>query len=399
MLTNVVGDGQALPKGVQAEPHPADVRPRAGPAAVHDVFARQGAKPAAARADPAVAPLPPAKAADLSLQAGVAAQVANALGEGAQAVGPPDLSSIPPETIAGIHAKYDPYGSLADQMIEQLAEGSKPQQPKLTVPQGNWDNGGGGGGGDSGCPVMLDLNGDGSIGVTGLSTARNHHGTIRPTVDFDLDGDGSLDHIEWSSGNGDGILVDDRDGGATKAMNGSQVINGKRLFGDEGGAYASGYERLAQLDANHDGKLTGSELDGLKIWIDDGDAKLEPGELKTLAELHVSELSVRMDLVMNQRGETLMRGTFTRNGEQQMSEDVWFGIDGNPAPRSPNFARHLTRAAANLTAADHLELATAMTRRSSDARELSDDLRRQRDTRELADAAEQRHQGATVGRA
>ncbi len=177
-------------------------------------------------------------------------------------------------------------------------------------------------------PVMLDLNHDGKLGTTGVSTAKSRiDNDVNATVDFDLDGDGKKEHVEWMNGDGDGMLVDDRDGGATEAMHGDGEIDGKRLFGDEGGKYANGYEKMKALDTNDDGKLSGSELDGLKTWIDDGDAKIEEGELKTLAELGVTEIGLKMELTANDRGEALMRSTFTQNGEQHISEDVWFGVD------------------------------------------------------------------------
>ena len=185
----------------------------------------------------------------------------------------------------------------------------------------------------TGSPVMLDLNHDGAMGVTGNSTAKYRaDDEVNATVDFDLDADGVKERIEWMKGDGDGMLVDDRDGGATAAAAGNGEIDGKRLFGDEGGKYLNGYEKMKALDANGDGKLTGAELDGLKSWIDDGDAKVEAGELKTLAELGVSEINLKMELRPNDRGEMIMRSTFTQNGQQHISEDVWFAED----PRHPN---------------------------------------------------------------
>jgi hypothetical protein len=173
-------------------------------------------------------------------------------------------------------------------------------------------------------PVALDLTGDGRIGTTGVSTAQKRNDAqVGRMVEFDVDGDGITERTEWMSG-GDGLLVDDRDGGASAAMRGGRDINGRRLFGDQGGAFANGYDKLAQLDSNRDGKLTGRELAGLKVWVDDGDARLEQGELKGLSELGVSELSTRMHTETNARGETLMRSDFVRNGRKQVTEDVWF---------------------------------------------------------------------------
>lgn len=174
-------------------------------------------------------------------------------------------------------------------------------------------------------PIMLDLNGDGQLSTTGSSTAKdridNHVGQ---TVQFDVDGDGVKENTEWMAGTGDGMLVDDRDGGVTAAMNGNGAIDGTRLYGDQGGKYGNGYDKLAQHDADGDGTLTGAELEGLKTWIDDGDAVVEAGELKSLAELGVSEISARMNLEKNARGEDLMRSTFVQNGQTRATEDVWF---------------------------------------------------------------------------
>jgi hypothetical protein len=174
-------------------------------------------------------------------------------------------------------------------------------------------------------PVMLDLNGDGKLGTTGVSTAKNRvDNAVGKTVSFDIDGDGAKDQVEWMDGKGDGMLVDDRDGGATAAAAGNGQIDGKRLFGDEGGKFNNGYEKMAKLDANGDGKLTGAELEGLKVWVDNGDASVGQGELKSLKALGVTEISVKMQTTQNARGEDLMQSSFTQNGQQKLTEDVWF---------------------------------------------------------------------------
>lgn len=177
----------------------------------------------------------------------------------------------------------------------------------------------------TGSPVMLDLDGDGKLGTTGVSTAKERvDGQIGKTVDFDLDGDGVKDRIEWSDGKGDGFLVDDRDGGATAAAAGNGEIDGRRLFGDEGGKYANGYEKLRKFDTDGDGVLKGDELKGLKMWVDNGDARVGGGELRSLADLGITQISVGMHTVRNDRGEDLMRSTFVQNGATKTSEDVWF---------------------------------------------------------------------------
>jgi hypothetical protein len=223
----------------------------------------------------------------------------------------------------------DPWKDRVPQGIPWMEMGelfpvSRPVPQVASTGGGGGDGGDGGGGGD---PLVLDLNHDGKIGVTGRTTARDgDRGELGRTVSFDLDGDGIKDEIEWLMGDGDGMLVDDRDGGATGAMLTDGEIDGKRLFGDERGKYFNGYAKLQGFDKDGDGKLTGEELDGLKVWIDDGDAKLENGELKTLRELGITEISVKMHIEKNAQGEDLERSTFVQDGQTHMTEDVWFGV-------------------------------------------------------------------------
>jgi hypothetical protein len=223
----------------------------------------------------------------------------------------------------------DPWKDRVPQGIPWMDMGTvfPVSRPNNDIPTGGGGGGGDGGDGGGGDPLVLDLNHDGKIGVTGQTTARDgDRGTLGRTVSFDLDGDGKKDEIEWLAGDGDGLLVDDRDGGATGAMLTNGEIDGKRLFGDERGTYFNGYAKLQGFDKDGDGKLTGEELDGLKVWVDDGDAKLEGGELKTLRELGITEISVKMHHEQNAKGETLERSSFVQDGQTHMTEDVWFGV-------------------------------------------------------------------------
>ncbi len=51
---------------------------------------------------------------------------------------------------------------------------------------------------------------------------------------------------------------------------------------------------------------------------------MEQGELKSLADLGISETSVRPHNAIDNRGECLTRSDFVQNGQQHVSEDVWF---------------------------------------------------------------------------
>lgn len=171
-------------------------------------------------------------------------------------------------------------------------------------------------------PIVLDLIGKGEITTTGVSSARyfipQHR--VNATVDFDMGGTGKAVRSEWITGNGQALLVDNRDGKAATDMNGT------RLFGNMGG-YEDGYKKLATLDVNGDGKISDAELQGLAAWIDSGDAKVQDGELKTLADVGITELSTKMTQVATGDGGTHMRSTAVMNGKEIMTEDVWFGID------------------------------------------------------------------------
>ena len=180
-------------------------------------------------------------------------------------------------------------------------------------------------------PIALDLNGDGQIGVTGAtsSSQKDAGAELGRTVQFDIDADGKLDTIEWFDGSGDGILVDNRDGLAAAQMNGS------RLFGDDGGAFANGYDKLATLDANADGSLSGDELQGLQLWVDNGDAQVQQGELRTLAELGIASISTQVSVTVDAEGRGHLQSTATReDGTELASEDVFFARAGDVAQLS-----------------------------------------------------------------
>jgi uncharacterized repeat protein (TIGR01451 family) len=171
-------------------------------------------------------------------------------------------------------------------------------------------------------PIAFDLNGDGEIAVTGRSTAKERiNDEVNATVNFDLDADGVLEHTEWLNGDGDALLVDNRDGNAANDMDGA------RLLGDQGGLFEDGFVKLALLDADNSGAIEGAELDGLELWLDNGDAIVQDGELQAL-ELHaIASISVERQDIQNEYGETLMRSEATLNdGSVMVTEDIWFGL-------------------------------------------------------------------------
>ncbi len=174
-------------------------------------------------------------------------------------------------------------------------------------------------------PVAIDLNRDGEIGVTGETTSSDKTGaTVGETVHFDMNADGVAERVEWFDGSGDGILIDNRDGGAFADMDGS------RLFGDDNGRYTDGYHKLrAEFDSNGDGVINGSELNGLMLWVDDGDGKVEAGELQTLAAHSITEISGRVSTTLDSSGRELIRSSVTQDFEA--TGDVTYRLEGPDA--------------------------------------------------------------------
>ncbi|MHB2019026.1 MAG: hypothetical protein ACYCW6_18925, partial [Candidatus Xenobia bacterium] len=110
--------------------------------------------------------------------------------------------------------------------------------------------------------------------------------------------------MEWI-GPHDGLLVEPKVDGS---------VDGSCLFGSQGG-WSNGYEKLSMRDANHDGKLTGDELKGLAVWVDaNGNGQADPGELKTLDELGITEIDLQ---------HVGFRSSFVMNGKKHTMWDWW----------------------------------------------------------------------------
>lgn len=178
-------------------------------------------------------------------------------------------------------------------------------------------------------PVALDLNGDGHIGVTGATSSyqKDADAKLGHTVQFDMNGSGHKETMEWFNDSGDGILVDNRDGNAAHDM------NGLRLFGDHGGAFGNGFYKLATFDANRDGKLSGAELNGVDLWVDNGDAVVQAGEIQTLAQHGINTIGTQLTMTFDAEGKLHIESTATRtDGSTLMSEDVFFAGVGSTVP-------------------------------------------------------------------
>ena len=129
--------------------------------------------------------------------------------------------------------------------------------------------------------------------------------------EVDMDADGELELInEWFAPT-EGILLDGR------APLGEKV-NGEYLFGDQGNKYEHGYEKLSlHHDFNNDRAVSGSEMMGLKIWVDaNSDAIVDAGEVYELSAFGIAAISVDQD--------NLVSEALLVDGTTMMSEDLVF---------------------------------------------------------------------------
>lgn len=169
-------------------------------------------------------------------------------------------------------------------------------------------------------PVILDLNEDGKLGVTGSDDSRKRanettavSNSVEETssrrttttkthkewdllvnwdkkIDFDVDGDGTTDRTEWlKKDGGDGFLVLDADNDGK--INGRELMNETGLNGEQN-KYKSGWDKARALfDKDGDGILAGDELKNVKVWADaNGDGKTDAGELKSLDKLGIVKI-------------------------------------------------------------------------------------------------------------
>ncbi|MEM7337241.1 MAG: hypothetical protein AAF467_01270 [Actinomycetota bacterium] len=156
-------------------------------------------------------------------------------------------------------------------------------------------------------PIALDVDGSGDVERVAGEFA------------FDFDADGSTELVsEWFAPT-EGILFDSRFAGP---------VTGEHLFGDQGGLYVDGFEKLALLDINGDGQVAGVELDGLAIWTDvNSNALVDSGEVSSLADHQVVALSTSHVGFVSE--------AVLADGSTMVTEDLWFTTAEAGASTSP----------------------------------------------------------------
>ncbi|NRA22127.1 MAG: retention module-containing protein, partial [Oceanospirillaceae bacterium] len=152
-----------------------------------------------------------------------------------------------------------------------------------------------------GDPIILDLLGDG-LNLIGVGAG----------VQFDIDGDGDKDTMGWVAPT-DGFLV--------LQKNTDGAITADEMFGDQmvlsnGKKATSGFQALANIDSDGDGQSNGvinasdTKFKDLQVWQDlDSDGELDAGELKSLASLGITEISLSGTSVNQNNAGNLVKTT------------------------------------------------------------------------------------------
>ena len=154
-------------------------------------------------------------------------------------------------------------------------------------------------------PIVLNMDGTGKLQASN-GNHKPHPGQFYAARRclFDFYGNGFPVAMEWV-GPSDGLLCQPKADGK---------IDGTCLFGTASG-YTDGFENMAALDANMDGRLTGAELNGLCVWQDsNGNARAEKGEVKSVKELDITQIGIQNKNMMS---------TFVMKGKTGTSFDWW----------------------------------------------------------------------------
>ena len=169
-------------------------------------------------------------------------------------------------------------------------------------------------------PLLLDLTGNG-IGTSSNASA--------PLL-FDIDHSGTLKTTGWANLTTGILAVADANG---KVTNMSQLFSeyyrGTAGTGGAAGAkpFINGFGALGYEDTNFDGQITSADTvwSKLRVWVDaNHDGVSDSGELKTMAQLGITQISTRnsFSTAIDNGNPITATSTFTMNGVAHKIADV-----------------------------------------------------------------------------
>ncbi|MCZ7936335.1 hypothetical protein [Agrobacterium salinitolerans] len=193
---------------------------------------------------------------------------------------------------------------------------------------------------DGDCPLIIDLNQNGRIDITGHTQSREKLYTVFSVgkyIDFDINGDGVLDEIDWVMPNTDAFILDLRKGMPPRDIDGSW------FFGDSiDGSVENGFIRIKEIDTDGNGVINGEELAVVGFWVDNGDGKFEQSEFRSVVDLQVTLIETSSEEEDIGYGVTTIKGSLESDllGIVRV-EDVWFLDSSQVAPQDNAFASYI----------------------------------------------------------
>jgi hypothetical protein len=156
-------------------------------------------------------------------------------------------------------------------------------------------------------------------------------------VQFDLSNTGNAINTGWVA-QGTGLLVNLADLGSN-----SNVTNGSELFGNatllsNGQVATTGYQALAEMDTNGDGKITSADkgFANLAVWVNASDSSA-PQELLTLSQLGIASLNLNATASTDTSNGNLVGliSSYTlSNGQTYEMADLFFAVNALQAGSS-----------------------------------------------------------------
>lgn len=196
------------------------------------------------------------------------------------------------------------------------------------------------------CPVVVDLNRNGRIDITGYTSTQDKLYTLFATgrfVEFDVWGDGHKQRIDWIKGNTDAFIIEWDPQAPKESITGLDLMGPTRVYGDGRTEYFSdGYAKMRSFDDDGDGVLTGRELSKLALWIDDGDAILRADEIKSFEDAGITSISVAGIRVQSYYGFNALQSEATTAQGALLTEDIWFLNEASIQPHDLIIAKFLS---------------------------------------------------------